>query len=274
MLLDVLDKRNKEVALDAVLVKIIRCTVAGSNHDHATIKKCVKESADNHGISNISDLELVKAEHPSFLVKCIHAPLHHLITLESSLLQRVKHSVHLQHKLMKMDAPLAYNRQRIIQQMHRVCLAASGSSVQVQSLGSLYSGNLVELRFRSKLLSLCSFRSSSSCSSTFISCLSKQLLPPALRLSRLFGSCLRVSFNRLPPCSTPGVHPVTSHLFELHNVSMHTVKVRACNALRRVVADSACGDALLVQFAHGATGPKIHAIATAAEAASNDEHNA
>lgn len=56
------DEGQEELAVDAVLVEIIRMPVGGRYHDHAFLEQAFKQAAQDHGIGNIRDLEFVEGQ--------------------------------------------------------------------------------------------------------------------------------------------------------------------------------------------------------------------
>lgn len=63
LLLQALDEGHKELALEAVLVELVRAAVGGGNEEKAAVEETSKEAVQDHGVRNVVDEELVQAEH-------------------------------------------------------------------------------------------------------------------------------------------------------------------------------------------------------------------
>ena len=56
------DERQEALAVEAVLIEIVRRTVRGRDDDDITGEKVFEQTTDQRGIGDVFDLKLVKAE--------------------------------------------------------------------------------------------------------------------------------------------------------------------------------------------------------------------
>ena len=60
--LDHLDEGQEELAVEPILVEIVRMAVRGRDDGDAVLEQVLEQAPEDHGIGNLGDLELVEAE--------------------------------------------------------------------------------------------------------------------------------------------------------------------------------------------------------------------
>ena len=114
-LLDQRDERQKQRAVEPVLVELARRHVGGRHHHHAELEQAREQPAEDHGIGDIGDVEFVEAQKPASLARSRRRQARigssPLISPRFSLLpQRMDALVYIRHELVEMDASLARDR--------------------------------------------------------------------------------------------------------------------------------------------------------------------
>ena len=62
MLLDERNERQKELAIEAILVELARVDIRGRDHHHLVLEQRLEEPAEDHGVGNIRHMHLIEAQ--------------------------------------------------------------------------------------------------------------------------------------------------------------------------------------------------------------------
>ena len=109
----------------AVLEQILRPGVRRCHHHHAVGEQCVEQSAQDHRIRDVADLELVEAEQTGLCRNRARQRRYRVGHVRICALQRMQLAMHVLHEAVEMDAALARHRRPLEEQVHQHGFAAA-----------------------------------------------------------------------------------------------------------------------------------------------------
>ena len=113
MLFEERNERQEQGAVEAVLVQFAWRHVRSCNHDHVERDQLFEQSAEDHCIGNIGDVEFIEAKKPCLLRNGGGDEPDRILPTDFTQLgflpQRVGALVHLAHEFVEMDATLAHH---------------------------------------------------------------------------------------------------------------------------------------------------------------------
>ncbi len=128
MLLDQRDGGQEAAALQAVLVQLIRYDVGGGDQRHAAAEKLLEQAAENHGIGDVGDKELVEADHPGLAGEPVGDQREGVLFP----VQAAQLLVHPLHETVKMRAHLALKRQAVEERIHQIGFTAAYPAPEIE----------------------------------------------------------------------------------------------------------------------------------------------
>ena len=128
--LEQLDGRQEALALEAVLVEVVGRGVGGRDQRHAAFEQAAQQAAEQHGVGDVGDDELVEAEHAGTRGEALGDRFER-IGLALQLLQLGVHAV---HETVEVDAYLEFERQAVVERIHQEGLAAPDATPQVETV--------------------------------------------------------------------------------------------------------------------------------------------
>ena len=135
VLFDERDERQKQRAIEPILVKLARRHVGGRDHHDAELEQTLEQPAEDHGVGNIGDVEFVEAEQPGLLRDGRGGKRDRILVAAFArfrlLPERVDAFVHVGHEFVEMNATLAHDRRCIEEQVHQHGLAAADVAIDV-----------------------------------------------------------------------------------------------------------------------------------------------
>jgi hypothetical protein len=130
LLLQKRDEREEALAVQAVLVEIVGLAVGRRDHHHALGEKRLEEPAQDHGVGDVVDIELVEAEQGRLGRDPPGDRRDRIALLAAALVDTL---VHLQHEGVEMDAALQLDRRGLEEHVHDHGLAAADAAVDVEA---------------------------------------------------------------------------------------------------------------------------------------------
>ncbi|RUP47336.1 hypothetical protein BC936DRAFT_145844 [Jimgerdemannia flammicorona] len=116
--LEEVDEGEERVALDTVLVEIVRVAVGGGDDDDAAFKERGEEAAEDHGVRNVGHLELVKAENVGVAGKLLSDLRDRVEVAVGCDLEEVRTRVYVQHEGVEVNAALAVDGEGVEEEVH------------------------------------------------------------------------------------------------------------------------------------------------------------
>ena len=142
------DERQEQRAVESIAVQVAGRDVRGRDHHDAELEQPREQAAEDHGVGNVGDVELVEAEQPALLGDLGGGKPDRIVggdLAEFQLLPEHAHAlVHVAHELVEMRAALADHRACFEAQVHQHGLAAADVAEHVKALGGLLIGALAE----------------------------------------------------------------------------------------------------------------------------------
>lgn len=131
------DAGDEGLALNSVLVQVVRVAVRGGYQHHAVRHERLDQSAQDHGVRDIDDLELIETQHLGGLGDVRGNERHGVEVVAVLRAHLVQAFVHVLHEVVEMDARFGRDIgwQRVEEQIHQHRLARAHVAVHVQSLG-------------------------------------------------------------------------------------------------------------------------------------------
>src|SRR5205085_5294848 len=140
VLLDQRDEWQKQLAVETILVKLPRRNIRRGDHHDVQIEQALEQAPENHGISDVGNVEFIEAQQPSLLRNGSRGERDGILTVArrfASLPHPVDAFVHLRHEFMEVDAAFARDRRGLKEHVHQHGLAASDVAENVESLDRL-----------------------------------------------------------------------------------------------------------------------------------------
>ncbi len=138
------DEGRKELAVDAVLVEVLRRAVRGDGQHHPLLEQGVEQPAQDHGVGDVGDLQLVKAQQPGLRgdqarnrrngIVALVGPEHGLARPGVALAPLFHQIVDAGHEGVEMGAHLLLFRRGRVEEVHQHGLAAPRRSPDVDAL--------------------------------------------------------------------------------------------------------------------------------------------
>src|SRR5262249_19763042 len=104
----------------------------------AVLEQAREQAAEDHGVGDVGDVELVEAQKPGFLGERDGHRSDRIVAYNLAALELLAPSVHVlvhvEHELVKMSAALAHDRARAKEQVHEHGLAAADVAENVEPL--------------------------------------------------------------------------------------------------------------------------------------------
>ena len=142
VLLDERDERQEQRAVQSVLIELLRRDVGGRHHDDAQLEQTREQSTEDHGVSDVGDVEFVETQEPCLLGDRRGRKPDRILAAdraELDLAAKLAHAVvHVAHELMKVRAPLALHCARREEQIHQHGLATPDIAVKVETADRLF----------------------------------------------------------------------------------------------------------------------------------------
>ena len=114
--------------------------VAGGNHHDAFVEQAFEQTAQDHCIGNVLNLEFVKADQPGFLGDFGGDFGQRILELAVALAPAMHGVVNFEHEFMKMDAALVVTANGLIKHIHQHRFAAPDRPIEIQPLGRRFGG--------------------------------------------------------------------------------------------------------------------------------------
>mmetsp|Transcript_23570 Transcript_23570/g.58253 ORF Transcript_23570/g.58253 Transcript_23570/m.58253 type:complete len:209 (+) Transcript_23570:1368-1994(+) len=139
-LLEQTDEGHESAAIQTALVQIIWRPVARRHHNAPALEEPLEESFEYHGVGDVNDVELVKAQQLGLSADVVRhlyervgvgAPLSLVLRL-----LLVQPGVHVQHELVEVHALLGRQMRRVIKAVHDHGLALPNAAPDIQPLDS------------------------------------------------------------------------------------------------------------------------------------------
>ena len=132
------DERQEQRAVEPVLVELVGRHVRGRDHHDAELEQPREQPAEDHGVGDVGDVELVEAEQPALLGDLGGGKPDRIVAGDLAVLQLLpEHAhalVHVGHELVEMRAALADHRACLEEQVHQHGLAAADVAEDVEAL--------------------------------------------------------------------------------------------------------------------------------------------
>ena len=126
------DERQEAIAVEAVLVEPVGRPVGGRDHGQAALEQALEQPAQDHGVGDVDDVELVEAEQAIALGDVGGQDLQRVLG-RPGLAQLVQAALHLEHELVEVDAPMRHAPQAVGEQVHQHGLAAADAAMEVDA---------------------------------------------------------------------------------------------------------------------------------------------
>ena len=133
MQLERFDGGQETGALQPVLVQAVGLDVGGGHQGDALIEQGLHQGAENHGVGDVGDEELVETEHP-IAGREFPGDAGERVFLALPVAQL---AVHFLHEAVEVHAPLFLERQALEEYVHQVGLAAPHAAPHIQALEGL-----------------------------------------------------------------------------------------------------------------------------------------
>ena len=130
VLLDQRNGRQEARALQAILVQAIGHDVRGSDQGHAVLEQLFHQGAEDHGVGDVGDEELIETDHPRFCGEPLGDDGQRVFLAR----QGFHLFVDALHEAVEVRADLFPERQRFEEGVHQVGLAATDAAPEVQAL--------------------------------------------------------------------------------------------------------------------------------------------
>ena len=127
------DEGQEAVAVEAVLVEAARRPVRGGDDHDAVLEQALEQAAQNHGIGDVDDVELVEAEQPVLGREPRRPAPCSGSSRPPSCRSRVQPLLHVQHELVEVHPPLRLERHRGEEEVHEHRLAAADIAMEVDA---------------------------------------------------------------------------------------------------------------------------------------------
>ncbi len=128
------DRRQEPLSLQAVLVEFGRRAVRRCNQRDAAFKQGFEQSAENHGIADVTDEELVKTQHTGFAGDVVG----HLVQRIFDVFQFRETFVYFVHDAMEVVATFRIDVERSEEQVHQHGFATTDTTPDIQALHGRY----------------------------------------------------------------------------------------------------------------------------------------
>ena len=124
-LMDHIDERQEQVPLQPIEIQVIWWPIRGNEHHNSILQEALKESFQDHGISNVKHLELVDEEECQVLDKSVACDLDGFTGLASEFhVELVFQLVHQKHEFLVVEALLAFSDvEALVEEFDHVRLA-------------------------------------------------------------------------------------------------------------------------------------------------------
>ncbi len=130
------DERQKQPAIETVLVQFARRQVRSRHHYNAELEQPREQAAEDHGVGNVGDVKLVEAQQPGFLGDGRRGAQDRILFGQRAVLDllpiAVHALVHVGHEFVKMHAAFALHHAGREEQIHQHGLAAADFAVDVK----------------------------------------------------------------------------------------------------------------------------------------------
>jgi hypothetical protein len=130
VLLDQRNGRQETRTLQAVLVQAVRHDVRGRDQGHAVLEQLFHQGAEDHGVGDVGNEELIEADHPRFIGETLGDDGQRVFLAAEGL----HLFVHALHEAVEVRAGLFLERQRFKEGVDQVSLAATHAAPEVQAL--------------------------------------------------------------------------------------------------------------------------------------------
>ncbi|MCY1426411.1 hypothetical protein D9M71_422300 [compost metagenome] len=129
VLLQQRDGRQEARALQAVLVEAVGNDVGSGDQAHAVLEQLFEQGGEDHRVGDIGDEELVEADHPRLVGEALADDGQRVLLA----LEGFHFLVHALHEAVEVRAHLLLERQRVVEGVHQVGLAAADTAPEVQA---------------------------------------------------------------------------------------------------------------------------------------------
>ena len=137
MLLEHVDERHEQCAVQAFVVEVRGRHVRGGDHDDTAIEQLREQPAEDHGVGDVGDVEFIEAKQPGLLRQLagheFDRILAGMLALFHLLPERINALMHVDHEFVEMRATLALHGARLEEQIHQHGLAAPDLAVDVEA---------------------------------------------------------------------------------------------------------------------------------------------
>ena len=137
VLLEHVDERHEQGAVQAFVVKVRGRHVRGGDHHDAALEQLREQPAEDHGVGDVGDVEFIEAKQPGLLRQLTSRKLDRILAGVLAafhlLPERMNALVHVDHEFVEMRAALARHRARLEKQIHQHGLAAADVAVDVEA---------------------------------------------------------------------------------------------------------------------------------------------
>src|SRR5262245_5840723 len=130
-------ERKEETAVQPVLVEIARREIRGRDHDDAEFEQSREETAEDHCVSDVGNMEFVEAKQPALFCYRGRGALDWIELIALTVLELLPEGmntfVHVGHEFVEMNASFADDRAALEEQIHQHGLAAADLPVDVKA---------------------------------------------------------------------------------------------------------------------------------------------
>ena len=132
------DEGQEIFALQAALVEPVGREVRGRHDHHAGFEQRLEQPAQDHGVGDVGDVELVEAEQPGLLRQAPgEARQRVVLAALAGPAPNVQALVHLLHEGVEVDPPLGLDPGGLEEHVHQHRLAGADRADQIEALGRL-----------------------------------------------------------------------------------------------------------------------------------------
>ena len=134
-LLDKVDERHEQLAIEPVLVEVTRWPVGRGDHRHTLVQQRREQPREDHGVGRVVDHHLVEAEQPRLGGDALRDRWDRIAP--ALLADAADALVHVEHEGMEVDAALRFGGDVVEGEVHQHGLAAPHPAPQVDAAHGL-----------------------------------------------------------------------------------------------------------------------------------------
>src|SRR5262245_58012673 len=132
------NKRQKEGTVQSFPIEVARREIGGRDHDDAKFEQSREETAEDHCVGDVGDMEFVEAKQRAFSRYQRCRALNRIELTSFAVLELLPEDmntfVHVSHEFVKMYASFAHDRAGLEEQIHQHRLAAANFAIMYKPL--------------------------------------------------------------------------------------------------------------------------------------------